>query len=77
MENQTCVSKYLSPNTKIYIFFFHFKGIDECTEPNIDGTYTYPCNDGYQCIDTNGNFTCICSPVFNISGTCTCMYYLQ
>ncbi|CAF3955011.1 unnamed protein product, partial [Adineta steineri] len=44
--------------------------INECEEPNIDGTYPFRCDVSQVCIDTIGNFTCECSPVFNTTGTC-------
>jgi hypothetical protein len=68
------VSSFLLIKKNQNTLFFLFKDIDECTEPNVDGSYTYPCNVTDQCIDGMGNFTCECSPVFNTSGTCNCMY---
>ncbi|CAF3944032.1 unnamed protein product, partial [Rotaria magnacalcarata] len=44
--------------------------IDECKEPNINGSFVPPCNDGELCHNINGSFTCECIPIFNINGSC-------
>ncbi|CAF1395353.1 unnamed protein product [Rotaria sordida] len=44
--------------------------INECREPNVDGTFGVRCNVTDACINTNGNYTCQCSPIFNTTGTC-------
>ncbi|CAF4029746.1 unnamed protein product, partial [Rotaria sordida] len=44
--------------------------IDECTEPDINGTFLRRCNNGEVCINTYGDYRCECSPIFNTTGTC-------
>ncbi|CAF4415936.1 unnamed protein product, partial [Rotaria sp. Silwood2] len=44
--------------------------INECREPNVDGTFGRRCNTTDVCINTNGSYTCECSPMFNTTGTC-------
>ena len=48
--------------------------IDECGEPDIDGSFPRRCPDVEECTNTDGGFTCACSPMFNTSGTCVCKY---
>ncbi|CAF4384945.1 unnamed protein product, partial [Rotaria sp. Silwood2] len=45
--------------------------IDECTEPDINGTFARRCSDGELCRNTDGNYSCECSSIFNNNGTCT------
>ncbi|CAF2923310.1 unnamed protein product [Rotaria sp. Silwood2] len=45
--------------------------IDECTEPDINGTFVRRCSDGELCRNTDGNYSCECSSIFNNNGTCT------
>ncbi|CAF3894012.1 unnamed protein product [Adineta steineri] len=44
--------------------------INECIEPNIDGSFPRRCNDTDICINTNGRYECECSSIFNTTGNC-------
>lgn len=61
------INKYIKS-----ILSFSIKDINECTEPNVDGSYTNRCNPGQDCINTIGSFTCACNAAFNTTGTCNC-----
>jgi hypothetical protein len=73
--NSTMIHVLVSDILNIINFLFLFfilQDINECEEPNIDGTYPRRCNDSQVCQNTNGSYTCACSPVFNTTGTCIC-----
>ena len=77
-NNETCIGSYhlcfLNNETICHHSRLLHIDIDECIEPNIDGTFPQRCNISETCSNTNGSYTCTCNPVFNISGTCVCMY---
>ncbi|UJR30966.1 hypothetical protein I4U23_018478 [Adineta vaga] len=46
--------------------------INECNEPNIDGSFSRRCpNDVDVCVNNDGSYECECSAIFNTTGTCT------
>lgn len=69
---------FFSNTEKIYhhSYLLHID-INECIEPNSDGTFPQRCNSSEMCNNTIGNYTCTCYPVFNTTGICTCMYILE
>jgi len=74
--NQTCIGNFSFKcyKKKTIFTFFSSKDINECIEPNIDGSFPLRCNDSQVCINTIGSYTCACNPIFNINGICNCMY---
>ncbi|CAF3508982.1 unnamed protein product [Rotaria socialis] len=45
--------------------------IDECSEPNINGSFILPCENSQDCHNLIGNHSCKCSPIFSMDGNCT------
>jgi hypothetical protein len=74
IKHALVIGFWLIKKKKSLFSFLFTKDIDECTEPNIDGTFPLRCNNSDVCINTIGSYTCACSPVFNTTGTCVCMY---
>jgi hypothetical protein len=68
------VSLFLLTEKKLLFTFLFSIDIDECTEPDTDGSFPSRCNNSEVCINTIGSYTCVCSPIFNTTGTCVCTY---
>ena len=74
-NGQTCIGEcdfFYTPDNMFLTSCY--KDIDECSEPNVDGSFPRRCNLAEVCTNTIGNYTCACSVIFNTTGTCVCTY---